>query len=99
MPRKIVTVPERIDQIIASYAELNREAHELLDLATHELRAECPGVPFGVLKQCKFNNRAGTTLNIPKALEILREKIAMEKDPSTADIATKGDARDGSDFL
>ena len=79
MPEKIVTVPERIDQIIASYAELNREAHELLDLATHELRAECPGVPFGVLEQCEFNNRAGSTLNVPKALEILREKYCNGK--------------------
>ena len=75
MPRKIVTPAERIDEMIAAYEKLNREAHGLLDLAVAEYIAAHPGVPAGVVKQCWYLNRAGSTLNMPAALRILRANL------------------------
>jgi len=75
MPRKIVTPAERIDQMIAAYESLNREAHDLLDLAVAEYIAAHPGIPAGVVKQCKFSNRAGSTIDMPAALRILRANL------------------------
>jgi hypothetical protein len=72
--RKITTLAERVDQMVAAYAKLDHEAHELIDLHIAELRAECPGTPFGVLKQCEITARAGTTLNVPAALRLLRDR-------------------------
>jgi hypothetical protein len=77
MPRKIVTPAERIDQMIAAYEKLNREAHDLLDLAVAEYIARSPGIPAGVVKQLRYTNRAGTTIDIPAALRILREKFIV----------------------
>jgi hypothetical protein len=74
MSRKIKTVVERIDEMLAEYEKLDDEAHELFDLHIAEMRAELPGIPFGVLKQCEIAARAGTALNIPKALRQLRER-------------------------
>jgi hypothetical protein len=75
MARKITTPAERIDQLVASYEELDREAHDLLDLAVAEYVAGKPGVSIGAVKQCEFTNRAGSTLNVPAALRILRERL------------------------
>ena len=74
MSRKIKTVVERIDEMLADYEKLDDEAHKLFDLHIAEMRVELPGVPFGVLKQCEITARAATTLNIPKALGLLRDK-------------------------
>ena len=41
--RKIKTVAEKIDEMIASYEKLNREAHEMIDLYIDARRLECPG--------------------------------------------------------
>ena len=68
------TVAMRIDEMLATYAELDHEAHELLDLHVAAYVAMNPGVPSGVIKQCEFTNRAGHTLNVPAALRILRDK-------------------------
>jgi hypothetical protein len=65
---------EKIDEMIASYEKLNREAHEMFDLYVDELRLTHPGIPIGSLKQLEITNPAGTTLNIPKALRILKER-------------------------
>jgi hypothetical protein len=46
MSRKITTVAERIDQMLAAYAELDHEAHELFDLHVAEICAEFPSTPF-----------------------------------------------------
>jgi hypothetical protein len=70
-----MTPRQRIDQMLATYETLNREADDLLDLATAELVAEHPGIPAGVLKQREFTSPAGSMLNIPRALRILREKF------------------------
>ena len=75
MPQKIVTPVERIDQMIAAYEKLNREAHHLLDLAVAEYVAAHPGVPAGVVKQCQYSNRAGSTINMAAALRILRANL------------------------
>jgi hypothetical protein len=66
----------RIDYLLTTYEKLNREANDLLDLATAELVAERPGIPAGVLKQREFTSRAGSMLNFPEALRILREKFS-----------------------
>jgi len=47
--RKIKTIAEKIDEMIASYEQLNSEAHEMIDLYLDELRLECPGIPIGSL--------------------------------------------------
>jgi hypothetical protein len=75
MARAIRTPAQRIDQMLRAYAELNREAHDLMDLHVAELVATHPGVPSGTLKQCEFTNRAGSALNIPEALRLLRKKF------------------------
>jgi hypothetical protein len=75
MTRKIVSPAERIDRILASYEQLDREAHDLLDRHVAEHCAAHPGVPAGVVKQCEFTNRAGYTLDVQAALRILREKF------------------------
>jgi hypothetical protein len=75
--RKMVTPVERIDKMLASYAELDREAHDLMDLHIAECRLENPGIPFAVLKQYEFTNRAGCTLNVPAALRLLRNKFRI----------------------
>ena len=76
MAKKIKTIVERLDEMIAQYAALEEEAHELMDLRVAEMRAAGHGsIPAGVLKQVEFSNRAGTSLNIRKALELLRDTI------------------------
>jgi len=72
--RKIKTIAEKIDQMIASYEMLNREAHDLIDLYIDEVRLQCPGIPIGSLKQMEITNPAGTSLNVPRALKILRDR-------------------------
>jgi len=72
--RKVKTIAEKIDEMIASYEKLNREAHEMLDLYINELRLECPGMPIGAMKQMEITNRAGSSLNMPRALQILKER-------------------------
>lgn len=76
MTRKIVSPAERIDRILASYEQLDREAHDMLDRHVAEYMAEHPGIPAGVIKQYEFTNRAGYMLNVPAALRLLREKLA-----------------------
>jgi hypothetical protein len=76
MIHKTTTPVARIDQMLATYEKLNREANDLLDLATAELVAEHPGIPAGVLKQREFTNRAGSMLNVPAALRLLRKKFS-----------------------
>jgi hypothetical protein len=71
---KIKTIAEKIDEMIASYEKLNREAHEMIDLYLDELRLECPGIPIGSMKQMEIHNRAGSSLNVPRALQILKER-------------------------
>jgi hypothetical protein len=73
--RKIKTADERIGELLNEYERLNREAHELIDSYITELRVEVPGTPFGVIKQTEFHGRAGTSLNMPAALRILRERL------------------------
>lgn len=68
------TPTERIDKIIAAYKDLDQQAHELLDTAAEELRLQCPGVPVGMLKACSFTGKAGTSLDVPAALLILRKR-------------------------
>ncbi len=77
MARKSTTPIERIDKMLASYAALDREAHDLMDLYVGECRVENPGVPFAVIKQCEFTNRAGYVLNIPAALRLLQDKFRI----------------------
>jgi len=72
--RKIKTVAEKIDEMIASYEKLNREAHEMIDLYIDERRLECPGIPIASMKQMEITNRAGSSLNVPQALRILKER-------------------------
>ena len=72
--RKIKTVDEKIDEMIASYEKLNREAHEMIDLYIDERRLECPGIPIASMKQMEITNRAGSSLNVPQALRILKER-------------------------
>jgi len=72
--RKIKTIAEKIDEMIASYEMLNREAHDLIDLYIDEVRLQCPGIPIGSLKQMEITNPAGTSLNVPRALKILRDR-------------------------
>jgi hypothetical protein len=72
--RKVKTIAEKIDEMIASYEQLNREAHEMIDLYIDELRLECPGMPIGAMKQMEITNRAGSSLNVPRALQILKER-------------------------
>ncbi len=74
MARRIKTVAQRIDEMLADYARLDHEAHQLIDLYVDELRFERPNVPIGVIKQTAVLNRAGTTLNIPRALRVLQER-------------------------
>jgi hypothetical protein len=72
--RRIKTIAEKIDELIASYEALNREAHDMIDLYIDEVRLQCPGVAIGALKQMEITNLAGTSLNVPRALEILRDR-------------------------
>ena len=72
--RKIKTIAEKIDEIIASYEQLNREAHKMIDLYIDELRLKYPGIPIGAMKQMEITNRAGSSLNVPRALQILKER-------------------------
>ena len=72
--RKIKTIAEKIDEMIASHEQLNREAHEMIDLYIDERRLECPGIPIASMKQTEITNRAGSSLNMPKALQILKER-------------------------
>jgi hypothetical protein len=75
MARKITTPAERIDQLLASYEELDREAHDVIDLHVAELVIEHPGIPFAIIKQCEYTNKAGSSLNVPEALRLLRKKF------------------------
>jgi hypothetical protein len=75
MARKITTPIERIDQLLASYAELDREAHDMMDLHVAVCAAETPGVPSCIIKKSEFTNRAGYTLNVAAALRLLRDKF------------------------
>ena len=72
--RKIKTVAEKIDEMIASYEKLNREAHEMIALYIDARRLECPGIPIASMKQMEITNRAGSSLNVPQALRILKER-------------------------
>jgi len=71
--RRIKTVPEKIDELIASYEMLNREAHDMLDLYIDEARLAYPSIPIGQLKQLAFV-RAGSSMNMIAALRILKER-------------------------
>jgi hypothetical protein len=46
----------------------------MIDLYIDERRLECPDIPVGSLKQMEFANRAGASLNVPRALQILKER-------------------------
>ena len=72
--RKIKTIAEKIDEMIASYEKLNCEAHEMIDLYIDERRLECPSIPIASMKQMEITNRAGSSLNVPQALRILKER-------------------------
>jgi hypothetical protein len=72
--RRIKTIAEKIDELIASYETLNREAHDMIDLYIDERRLECPGIPIASMKQMEITNRAGSSLNVPQALQILKER-------------------------
>jgi hypothetical protein len=74
MLRRIKTVAQRIDEMLAEYARLDQEAHQLIDLYVNELRFERPNVPIGMIKQTEVLNRAGTTLNVPRALRVVQER-------------------------
>ena len=70
------TSPTRyIDDMLSLYAQLGQEADGLLNCATAELAAENPGIPACVLKQRYFTGPAGTMLNVPEALRILRKRV------------------------
>jgi hypothetical protein len=71
---KIKTIAQKIDELIAGYKQLDREAHTMLDLYVWELRLQYPDMSIGVLKQMAIHNPAGSTLNVPRALQILKEK-------------------------
>jgi hypothetical protein len=75
MARQIMTTRERIDQMLAQYATLEHDAFELIDAVVQEMTYEHRGVPFGIIKQCEIHNRAGSMLNVPKALQLLRERF------------------------
>jgi len=70
---KIKTIGEKIDELIAGYERLNREAHDMMDLYIDERRLTCPGIPIGSLKQLEFN-RAGASMDMVGALRILKER-------------------------
>jgi hypothetical protein len=74
MARPIKTVAQRIDEMLAEYAKLDHEAHQLIDFYVDELRLERPNIPIGVIKQTEVLNRAGTTLNVPRALQLVQER-------------------------
>jgi hypothetical protein len=74
MARRIKTVGQRIDEMLAEYAKLDHQAHQLIDLYVDELRFERPNVPIGMIKQTEILNRAGTTLNIRRALRLVQEQ-------------------------
>jgi hypothetical protein len=71
--RKIKTIGEKCDELIAAYEKLNHEANDMLDLYLDELRLTCPGVPIGSLKMMTFN-RAGSTRDMIEVLKILKER-------------------------
>jgi hypothetical protein len=77
--RQIKTIAEKIDEMIASYEKLNHEAHEMIDLYIDELRLEYPGIPIGTMKQMEITSRAGSTLNVPRALQILKERKCVSR--------------------
>jgi hypothetical protein len=73
--QKLRTVPEWCDDMIASYKKLDREAHDMFDLYIEEARLkEYHDTPIGSLKQMLLTDQAGTSLNVPKALQILKER-------------------------
>jgi hypothetical protein len=72
---KITTTRERIDQMLAQYTTLEHDAFELIDAIVKEMCHEHPGMPVGIVKQCEIHNRAGSMLNVPKALRLLRERF------------------------
>jgi hypothetical protein len=74
MALRIKTVAQRIDEMLAEYAKLDDEAHQLIDLYVDELRFERPNVPIGMIKQTEILNRAGTILNIRRALRLVQEQ-------------------------
>jgi hypothetical protein len=72
--RRIKTIAQKIDEMIEGYTKLNREAHDMIDLYLDELRLTAnPGISVGSLKQITFN-RAGSSLDMIKALEILKNR-------------------------
>jgi hypothetical protein len=72
---KPISPTRYIDDMLSLYAQLGREANDLLDQATTGLAAENPHIPACVLKQRYFTGPAGTMLNVPEALRILRKRV------------------------
>jgi hypothetical protein len=72
--RKIKTIAEKIDEMVTSYEKLNLEAHQLIDLYIDAMRLEYPDTPISVLKQMLITAQAGAALNVPRALQILKER-------------------------
>jgi len=70
----------RLDDTIAQFEKLQEVAQEIIDAHVERLRAQTPGIPFGVLKSCSIINRAGPDINYVKALKIVRENITGEKE-------------------
>jgi hypothetical protein len=64
--------------MIANYKKLDHEAHEMFDAYVEQIRLERPDTPFGSLKQILIHEPAGASLNVPKALEILKERKLAE---------------------
>jgi hypothetical protein len=72
--KPIKTIAQKIDEMIASYEQLNEEANTMFDLYLDELRLTSnPGIPHGSLKQMVFN-RASSSRDMVEALKILRER-------------------------
>ena len=71
---KIKTIGEKIDAMIASYEQLNREAHEMIDLYIDERRLECPGIPIGAMKQMEINQSSWLLLECAEGVANLKRK-------------------------
>jgi hypothetical protein len=73
----LTSTRERINQLLAQFSLLEHDAIELIDAIVMEMRHEPEhrGEPFSIVKQHEIHERAGSMLNLPKALRLLRERF------------------------
>ena len=68
----------RLDAIVADWQRVRQEADTIIDAYVDELRARHPSTPASDLRFRFITGRAGSTLDVAAAMQLIRKTIIGE---------------------